>query len=219
MGTRAWHHRDGSECFSAKVWQNDDDPNRGTCEMHERVVCYAELAAEPPTEPVVCTACGWVVGQDDDGVWVTHEPGVPDLATCGGTDHPHEVPDTAEMLELAVPPEPERVEQLSYREALDYALFAVNTWMHPDASDGRDIIALEANSDAVIATLVDIRDVVQGAPAPAPDYDTSRQTFMDAINLGIEVESDDPAFGSDVKALTPAQVAWISSWLAGEGHR
>jgi hypothetical protein len=39
-----------------------------------------------------CIHCGWQVERNDDGVLVTHEPGAPDLATCGSTgDLPHQV--------------------------------------------------------------------------------------------------------------------------------
>jgi hypothetical protein len=55
------------------------------------------------------------------------------------------------------------VEQMSYKDALDYAIFAINTFMHPDASDGKDVMDLELKSDDVIATLADMREVVQGA--------------------------------------------------------
>jgi hypothetical protein len=51
---------------------------------------------------------------------------------------------------------------LTYKEALDFAIFAINTWMHPDASDGADINDLEDKSDEIIATLADIRRTVQG---------------------------------------------------------
>lgn len=59
------------------------------------------------------------------------------------------------------------VEQMSYKDALDYAIFAINTLMHPDASDGRDIDMLEAQSDEIIATLADIRETVQGMAVPS----------------------------------------------------
>jgi hypothetical protein len=53
-------------------------------------------------------------------------------------------------------------EQMSYKDALDYAIFAINTFMYPDASDGKDVMDLELKSDDVIATLVDMREIVQG---------------------------------------------------------
>jgi hypothetical protein len=53
-------------------------------------------------------------------------------------------------------------EQMSYKDALDYAIFAINTFMYPDASDGKDVMDLEAKSEEVIATLADIRETVQG---------------------------------------------------------
>jgi hypothetical protein len=52
--------------------------------------------------------------------------------------------------------------QMSYKEALDMAIFAINSWMHPDASSDVDLDDLEARADDVIATLVDMRETVQG---------------------------------------------------------
>jgi len=54
------------------------------------------------------------------------------------------------------------VSQMSYKEALDYAIFCMNSWMHPDASSEMDIDRMEARSDEIIATLVDIRETVLG---------------------------------------------------------
>jgi hypothetical protein len=63
-----------------------------------------------------------------------------------------------------VPDEEEEREpvQMSYKEALDYAIFAINTIMHPDATSDEDFYRLDAESDNVIATLVDLREAVQG---------------------------------------------------------
>jgi hypothetical protein len=52
--------------------------------------------------------------------------------------------------------------QMSYKDALDYAIFAINTFMNPDASDSKDVTDLELKSDDVIATLIDMRTIVQG---------------------------------------------------------
>jgi hypothetical protein len=57
------------------------------------------------------------------------------------------------------------VAQMSYKDALDYAIFCLNTFMHPDASDERDVTAMEIHSDEIIATLADIRDTVEGMGA------------------------------------------------------
>jgi hypothetical protein len=52
--------------------------------------------------------------------------------------------------------------QLPYKDALDLAIFCLNTFMHPDASSDEDVARLELHSDDVIATLVDLREVVKG---------------------------------------------------------
>jgi hypothetical protein len=46
-------------------------------------------------------------------------------------------------------------------EALDYAIFAINTFMHPDASDGKDVADLEEKSDEVIEVLADMRTTLK----------------------------------------------------------
>jgi hypothetical protein len=51
--------------------------------------------------------------------------------------------------------------QVSYKEALDLAIFAINTLMYPDGSAGPDLDTLEVKADDVIATLVDLREVVK----------------------------------------------------------
>jgi hypothetical protein len=52
--------------------------------------------------------------------------------------------------------------QMPYERALSMAIFAINTLMHPDASSAEDVDRLEAESDDVIATLVDLREAVRG---------------------------------------------------------
>jgi hypothetical protein len=54
------------------------------------------------------------------------------------------------------------VEQMSYKDALDYAIFAINTFLAPEASDVKDVFAMEIHADEIIATLADIRETVQG---------------------------------------------------------
>ena len=43
--------------------------------------------------------------------------------------------------------------------ALNLAIFAINTFMHPDASSDEDVAVLEANSDEVIEALVELRNI------------------------------------------------------------
>jgi len=50
---------------------------------------------------------------------------------------------------------------MTFEDAISYAIFAINTFMHPDASSAVDIQNLEENSDEVISTLVDIREAVK----------------------------------------------------------
>jgi hypothetical protein len=52
--------------------------------------------------------------------------------------------------------------QVSFKDAIDMAIFAINTWMHPEASSAGDISALEILSDDIIATLVEIREILKG---------------------------------------------------------
>lgn len=46
-------------------------------------------------------------------------------------------------------------------EALSFAIFAINTWLHPDASDPADIERLEERADDVITTLDRLRSQKQ----------------------------------------------------------
>jgi len=54
------------------------------------------------------------------------------------------------------------VPQMSYDEAISYAIFAINTLMEPSASSDEDCARLELHSDEIIAALVDIRETVRG---------------------------------------------------------
>jgi len=45
--------------------------------------------------------------------------------------------------------------------ALSLAIFAINTFMHPDASSDADVAVLEANSDEVIEALVELRAIYE----------------------------------------------------------
>jgi len=82
----------------------------------------------------------------------------------------YETQDEAEIAAGHLPEDPGTVEQVSYDEAISYAIFAINTFMHPDASSDADIARLELHSDEIIATLVDLRDTVRGlADQPKPE--------------------------------------------------
>jgi len=54
------------------------------------------------------------------------------------------------------------VPQMSYEDAISYAIFAVNTLIHPDGTGDEDFARLELHSDEVLTTLVDLRETVQG---------------------------------------------------------
>lgn len=54
---------------------------------------------------------------------------------------------------LYVPPA-----RLTDREALDFAIFALNTGMDPDASDAKDVTEMEARHEEIVARLSAIRD-------------------------------------------------------------
>jgi hypothetical protein len=53
------------------------------------------------------------------------------------------------------------VEQMSYEDAISYAIFAINTFTEPGASSDGDVDRMLANTDRIIATLVDLRETVQ----------------------------------------------------------
>jgi hypothetical protein len=53
---------------------------------------------------------------------------------------------------------------MSYKEALDFAIFALNTLMHPDASGALDVQEMEDRSEEIIETLADMRSTVTGLP-------------------------------------------------------
>jgi len=53
---------------------------------------------------------------------------------------------------------------MPYKEALDMAIFAINTLMHPDASSDEDVARLELHAEEIIDTLVDMRSTVTGLP-------------------------------------------------------
>ena len=58
------------------------------------------------------------------------------------------------------------VEQMSYKDALDYAIFAINTFTRAGGlRDLEDVDALEIHADEIIATLADIRETVEGLGA------------------------------------------------------
>lgn len=57
--------------------------------------------------------------------------------------------------------------QMAYDDALDYAIFCLNTFMHPDASERRDVITLAVRAEQVIATLHDMRTTLRQIP-PVP---------------------------------------------------
>ena len=54
--------------------------------------------------------------------------------------------------------------QMSYKEALDYAIFAMNTLAEPQGSSDEDMARLDLHSDEIIETLVDMRSTVTGLP-------------------------------------------------------
>lgn len=49
-------------------------------------------------------------------------------------------------------------------EAVSFAIFGLNTLMHPDASAPEDVDALEAHVDGVIETLVELREWLTANP-------------------------------------------------------
>lgn len=48
--------------------------------------------------------------------------------------------------------------EITIREALDGGIFAINTWLHPQASADRDVDWLENNAEAVVDRLHTLRE-------------------------------------------------------------
>lgn len=48
-------------------------------------------------------------------------------------------------------------------------------------------------------------------------YDDAKARIASSLTMGVTVEADDPNLEAIVSAITPEQVEWIASWLAGEG--
>lgn len=55
--------------------------------------------------------------------------------------------------------------QMSYDDAVSYAIFAINTLEEPSASSDEDVERLYEYADQIKATLVDLRDTVRGLTA------------------------------------------------------
>lgn len=51
-------------------------------------------------------------------------------------------------------------QMMPYKDALDLAIFCINTFMHPDGSAPADVASLEMAADDVILTLADLRVAV-----------------------------------------------------------
>ena len=48
--------------------------------------------------------------------------------------------------------------------ALSNAIFAINTLLHPDASESKDVDKLEAEAEATLDTLITIREWMEANP-------------------------------------------------------
>lgn len=48
-------------------------------------------------------------------------------------------------------------------------------------------------------------------------YDVNKAKILSSLTQGRLVELEDPGLRLLVVSLTPRQIEWISSWLAGEG--
>ena len=58
-----------------------------------------------------------------------------------------------------------RTSDMPMGQALNLAIFCINTFMHPDASDPKDVDELEARSDEVIEALVELRNIYRATKA------------------------------------------------------
>jgi len=118
--------------------------------------------------------------------------------------------------------------QLGYKEALDLAIFALNTLISPEGSSVEDCATLDKKADDVLETLVDIRTTVEELPAappstPAPDVDDEdlRLSFSPAaIRDHFEGEDPDPTKGLTDEQLR--EVGWMAltdDFIYAEFHR
>lgn len=55
-------------------------------------------------------------------------------------------------------------------EALTLGIFALNTWLAPDASSDEDLAVLNAKAEAAVAALARLREFVIAAGEDLPDY-------------------------------------------------
>lgn len=49
------------------------------------------------------------------------------------------------------------------------------------------------------------------------EFSENRKDIHTALEVGLAAELDDPSVQDTIRAITPAQIDWIASWLAGEG--
>lgn len=105
-------------------------------------VTYAERPAwwGDPTEPR-CDVCG--VHQEEADVWDGECGNCGEHCTCSPMDP---------------------------REALTYAILAINTDQAPDATSGNDLLYLEVNAERALAALDRIRDYIIASGEDLPDY-------------------------------------------------
>jgi len=122
---------------------------------------------------VNCALCNaekrWFINECGDvyDYWATRQE-----ADFPGDFHTaYETQDEAEIVaaHLDDPKPVEPLAQMSYEDAISYAIFAINTLEEPSASSDADVERLYEYADQVKATLVDIRDTVRGQ-APEPKW-------------------------------------------------
>ncbi len=66
--------------------------------------------------------------------------------------------------------EPGDYQPMDPREAVTYAILAINTAEAPDATSGNDMLYLELNSERALDALVRIRDFLIASGEDLPDY-------------------------------------------------
>lgn len=69
------------------------------------------------------------------------------------------LPDDWKADEDKTPAVTPRTGDMEMGEALSYAIFCINTFMHPDASEAADVDRLEAHSDEVVEALFELREI------------------------------------------------------------
>lgn len=112
-------------------------------------------------------------------------------------DAVHRLSDTLDALLEEQEPKP-----LSPKRALDLAIFALNTGLHPDASSAEDLATLDRDSEAAILTLVEIRNRYETESAQVGGPTTHTMTITPEALAALEEKAGLPHDESAICTLT-----------------